>query len=155
MLDAAYAGGFSDDDWAHARGGLHLWTEVDGVLVSHAAVVPRRIDCAGWMFDAGYVEAVATAADHRGRGFGTAVMTRANDVIRGGFAIGVLSTSASDFYARIGWERWLGPTFVDTPNGRRATPDDDGGIMILRTPRSSPVNRDGPIVCEWRAGDVW
>jgi aminoglycoside 2'-N-acetyltransferase I len=45
---------------------------------------------------------------------------------------------------------------VITATGRERTPDDDDGIMILRTTRT-PAGLDpaGPIACEWRAGDVW
>ncbi len=41
-------------------------------------------------------------------------------------------------------------------NGTRlATPDDDGAILILRTPSTPPLDTSLPITCEWRSGDVW
>jgi aminoglycoside 2'-N-acetyltransferase I len=71
------------------------------------------------------------------------------------YALGALSTGTHAFYETLGWERWRGPTFVDSPRGRERTPDDDGDIMILRTPRSPGLDLDGDIVCDWRLGDVW
>ena len=69
--------------------------------------------------------------------------------------LGALSTGTHAFYKRLGWEEWRGPTFVDGPRGRERTPDDDGGIMILRTSSSPHLDLDGEIVCDWRRGDVW
>lgn len=155
LLDAAFPGDFSDDDWAHALGGVHVWIEVDGEPISHASVVTRRIECDGQVLDVGYVEAVATAAANRRCGYGSAVMARINTIIRDRFVIGLLSTGTHTFYERLGWQRWTGPTFVDAPDGRRATPGDDGDVMLLPTPRTPSLNLDGPIVCDWRAGDVW
>jgi aminoglycoside 2'-N-acetyltransferase I len=59
------------------------------------------------------------------------------------------------FYERLGWERWLGPTSVRTATGTERTPDDDGGIMILRTPASPGLDLTANIACDWRDGDVW
>jgi aminoglycoside 2'-N-acetyltransferase I len=52
-------------------------------------------------------------------------------------------------------ERWRGSTFVNSPSGAVRTPDDDGGVMILKTPRSPELDLDAAIVCDWRTGDVW
>jgi len=35
------------------------------------------------------------------------------------------------------------------------TPDEDGGILILRTLRTPSLDLDDSIVCDWRSGDVW
>ena len=58
-------------------------------------------------------------------------------------------------YARLGWERWRGPTFVRTAGGLVRTEDEDAGIMILRTPRTPALTRTESLSCEWRAGDAW
>jgi aminoglycoside 2'-N-acetyltransferase I len=160
LLDAAFDGDFSDDDWAHTIGGVHVWIARDSgsgsELISHGSVVPRTMTCDGHALRVGYVEAVATVADRRREGHGSAVMARLNEVIGERYDLGVLSTGTPEFYETIGWERWRGPTFVDTPDaGRQRTADDDGGVMILRTPRSPRVDLDGAIVCDWRPGDVW
>ena len=69
--------------------------------------------------------------------------------------LGALSTGTSEFYGRLGWEPWRGSTFVNGLHGLERTPDDDGGILILRTPRSPHLDLDGDIVTDWRAGDAW
>lgn len=155
MLEVAFEGDFTDDDWAHALGGHHVWlTDPQGVL-SHASLVGRRLVCGGRTLQVGYVEAVATASAHRRRGHGSLVMSRIGELVREQYELGALSTGAHAFFERLGWERWRGEAFVDGPRGRERTPDDDGGIMILRTPRSLDLDLDGVIVADWRAGDVW
>jgi aminoglycoside 2'-N-acetyltransferase I len=155
MLDAAYAGDFSSDDWRHALGGTHVWIENDGRVVAHAAVVRRRLECTGRRLSVGYVEAVATAVPYRRQGLATRVMQHVGALIAEQFDLGLLSTGESGFYARLGWEPWTGPSFVDAPGGRVATPDDDGGLMMLRTPRTPALDPGGAIVADWRSGDVW
>jgi aminoglycoside 2'-N-acetyltransferase I len=156
MLDVAYEGDFSDQDWQHLLGGTHVWlTGPDDAVVSHAALVERVLECSGQPLRVGYVEAVATAKAHRRAGYGTAVMHHIASFIHGRYPLGALSTGEANFYSALGWERWRGETFVNAPHGRVRTPDDDGGIMILRTLRSPALDLDGPIVCDWRPGDVW
>lgn len=44
LLDAAFAGDFSEDDWCHALGGYHVVALHDRQPVAHAAVVPRELE---------------------------------------------------------------------------------------------------------------
>ena len=155
LLDAAFEGNCSDDDWHHALGGVHVWLTDAGRVITHASVVTRTLVCSGEPLHVGYVEAVATVAGHRRRGYGAMVMKCVGELIAERYALGALSTGTHVFYERLGWERWRGPTFVDGPRGRERTADEDGGIMVLRTSRSSHLGLGGDIVCDWRAGDVW
>lgn len=159
LLWAAFAddgeGGFAEDDWQHALGGVHVIGEADGVIVAHASVVERDLRVAGRPLRTGYVEAVATLPGQQGRGHGTSVMREVNAIVRDGFELGALGTGSHAFYERLGWERWRGPSSVRTPEGERPTPDEDGYILVLRTPASPPLSLDDPISCEWRPGDVW
>lgn len=155
LLDMAFKGDFSDEDWNHAVGGVHVWLTGSRGVISHASLVERTLVCAGQTLHVGYVEAVATAAAHRRHGHGTTVMKHIGGLIRERCALGALSTGTHAFYEPLGWERWRGPTFVDGPRGRERTPDDDGGVMILRTSRSPRLDLEGDIVCDWRPGDVW
>jgi aminoglycoside 2'-N-acetyltransferase I len=82
-------------------------------------------------------------------------MREIGDIIRERYELGALSTPVPDFYTKLGWELWRGPTAVRSSEGVERTPDDDGGIMVLRTPSSPQLNLDDQIVCEWREGDVW
>jgi aminoglycoside 2'-N-acetyltransferase I len=146
---------FSDDDWQHALGGTHVVLDVDGEILAHASVVERRLQAAELVLRTGYVEAVATSPARQGEGFGTLVMEDIGAIIRAGFELGGLGTGAWHFYERLGWRVWPGPTLVRAPGGDRATPDDDGFVMVLLTPTTPPLDETGPISCEWRPGDVW
>lgn len=146
---------FTDDDWAHALGGVHVVLDVDGQIVCHAAVVERELHVAGHPLRTGYVEAVATAPARQGEGFGTLVMTKVNVIVRASFELGALGTGRHGFYERLGWVTWTGPTFVRTPGGAQRTPDEDGYILVLETPASPSLDLSAPISCEWRPGDVW
>jgi aminoglycoside 2'-N-acetyltransferase I len=146
---------FTDDDWAHAVGGTHFVLDLDGSIVAHASVVEREIQVAGRPLRTGYVEAVATAPEHQGAGFGSLVMADANTYISERFELGVLGTGRFHFYERLGWMRWAGPSSVRVDDGSHPTPDDDGYIMVLATPASPPLDPLAPISCEWRPGDVW
>jgi aminoglycoside 2'-N-acetyltransferase I len=82
-------------------------------------------------------------------------MAAATDHIRSTFELGALGTGRHAFYERLGWETWRGQAFVRTPEGETRTPDDEGYILVLRTPTSPPFDLDDPISCDWRPGDVW
>jgi aminoglycoside 2'-N-acetyltransferase I len=155
LLDAAFDGDFSEEDWGHALGGAHVWMTGSRGLIGHGSLVERTLVCDGRTLQVGYVEAVATAAAHRRKGHGAAIMRHIGGLIGQRYALGVLSTGTPAFYQPLGWERWRGQAFVDGPRGRERTPDDDGSVMILRTPRSPRLDLDGEIVCDWRSGDVW
>jgi aminoglycoside 2'-N-acetyltransferase I len=148
-------GDFSTDDIAHAMGGVHWLAEAGGRVIGHASVVPRRLEADGVPMATGYVEAVATHPDWRNRGVASRLMEAANAHIRETFEVGALSTGLHLVYARVGWERWRGPAFVRTEEGPLRTPEEDDGIMILRTPRTPPLAGTEALSCEWRAGDAW
>lgn len=146
---------FTEPDWQHAVGGVHFVLDLDGEILAHAAVVERGIHVGGRPARTGYVEAVATSVDHQGRGAGSALMTEVNAWIRDRYELGVLGTGRHHFYERLGWETWRGPSFVRTEAGLRRTVDEDGYILVLRTPSSPSFELTESISCEWREGDVW
>ena len=127
----------------------------DGPMVSHASVVERELHLAGRPFRTGYVEAVATAPDRQGEGFGTTVMRDVTAYVRETFELGALGTGEQGFYERLGWRIWAGPSSVRTDDGEQRTPDEDGYIMALLTPATIDVDPAAAISCEWRPGDVW
>ncbi len=155
LFDAAFGGDFTDHDWHHALGGVHVWVTGSHGLISHGSLVERTLVCSGETLRVGYVEAVATKESYRRQGYGARLMSRIGALIRARYALAALSTGTHAFYETLGWERWLGPTCVDGPSGRERTPADDGDVMILRTPRSPRLDLDGDIMCDWRVGDVW
>jgi aminoglycoside 2'-N-acetyltransferase I len=149
------AGDFDEDDWAHAMGGRHWLIELDGRVVSHAAVVERIVSAGGHALRTGYVEAVATLPGYEGRGLGSRVVAGATEHVRRRFELGALGTDRFTFYGRLGWQRWQGPTAVRTPSGELRTPQDDGYVMVLLTPSTPPLDTAATIACDWRPGDVW
>jgi aminoglycoside 2'-N-acetyltransferase I len=78
-------------------------------------------------------------------------------VIESGYELGALSdgTGIPGFYQRLGWETWQGPTFVDGPEGRVRTAEEDGSVLVLRTPATGELDLAAPLACDWRQGDVW
>jgi aminoglycoside 2'-N-acetyltransferase I len=159
LLDAAFWDEederFTEEDWQHSIGGIHVVLDVDGEIAAHASVVERELQVAGRPFRTGYVEAVATAPAHQRRGYGTQVMQAIDAEIRAVYELGALGTGEIAFYERLGWRVWRGPTSVRTRVGERRTPDEDGGIMVLLVPLTPAIELDAPISCEWRPGDVW
>ena len=155
MLDAAFEGDFSDDDWDHALGGRHVLVVDKQCIVAHAAVVERTLQLGADTVKAGYVEAVATHAAHRHQGHGSVVMKAVHRIVEADFEVGALCTGKHGFYERFGWVRWRGPTFVIEGNSRRRTPEEDDAIMVLPTSRTPAMDLSHAIVCDWRRGDVW
>jgi len=155
MLDEAFDGGFRDADWHHARGGWHFLVAEAGAPVAHAAVVERTLVLDDWEVRTAYVEAVATHADHRRRGHGSAVMRSVGAFVEAGYRLGGLSAGIPAFYERFGWQRWCGSTFVRQGDRLERTPEDDGTVMVLPTSTSAAFDRTGPIHCSWRPGEVW
>ena len=158
LFDETWQGddAFDDDDWAHALGGTHFLMEVDGTVRSHVSVVPRTLVTSGRVLRTGYVEAVATLERDRGRGYASELMRAATDLIDERYELGALGTGLFDFYARFGWERWRGATSVRIDDGELATPQEDGFVMVRRTPVTpADLDLDAPISCDWRPGDVW
>jgi aminoglycoside 2'-N-acetyltransferase I len=157
LLFAAFEGRFDEHDWDHTLGGVHVLAIEGGQLVAHGAVVPRVLTVADREVATGYVEGVATRADRRGRGLATRVMREVGRVVERDHQLGALSdgTRIPGFYQRLGWEAWQGPTFVAGPRGRERTADDDGSVLVLRTPATGALEVTAPIACDWRSGDVW
>ncbi|MBA3654299.1 MAG: GNAT family N-acetyltransferase [Actinobacteria bacterium] len=155
LVDVAFEGRFDDHDWEHAFGGIHVISEADGSVVAHASVVPRTLAAGDRLLAAGYVEAVATDPAHRNEGRASAAMREIAAVIAATCEVGALSTASPTFYERLGWERWQGETYVQGPEGRVRTADDDAGVMVLRTAATADVSLHAPLTCDWRAGDVW
>ncbi|OKH67142.1 aminoglycoside 2'-N-acetyltransferase [Mycobacterium sp. SWH-M1] len=157
MLTEAYDGEFSDTDWEHALGGMHAVICQRGAIVGHAAVVQRRLIHHDTALRCGYVEAVAVREDHRGQGLAHALMEAAEQVIRGAYVIGALSTSdlGRPLYSSRGWTPWPGTTSVLTPSGLMRTPDDDSSVFVLPVTSSVDLDAAGDLACDWRDGDVW
>ena len=155
LLDEAFEGRFSSEDWDHALGGWHVVVTDGEVPLAHAAVVPRVLEVGGRPLRAGYVEAVATDPGRHGEGLGSLAMTHIDRLVRREFHMGALSTARHSFYEHLGFERWRGPTFVRRGRVVVRTEEDDDGLMVLRFGPSFGLDLTAPISCEARPGDDW
>jgi aminoglycoside 2'-N-acetyltransferase I len=157
LVFEAFGGRFDVHDWEHTLGGVHVLAEEGGAVVAHGAVVPRVLVAGGRELRAGYVEGVATRGDRRGRGLATVVMAEAGRVVQEQYELGALAdgTGIPGFYQRLGWETWQGPTWVAGPKGLERTADEDGSVLVLRTAATEALDLTGPLVGDWRTGDVW
>jgi aminoglycoside 2'-N-acetyltransferase I len=155
MFTEAFAGDFTENDWEHALGGMHALICRHGAIIAHAAVVQRRMFYRGSALRCGYVEGVAVREDCRGQGLAHALLDGVEQVMRGAYQLGALSSSARarTLYAARGWLPWHGPTSVLAPTGPTRTPDDDGTIFVL--PVGISLDTSADLMCDWRAGDVW
>jgi aminoglycoside 2'-N-acetyltransferase I len=155
LLDEAFDGTFTDDDWDHTVGGHHAVVVDGGAPVAHAAVVGRILDVGGEVWRTGYVEGVATHPSRQGGGLGSLAMRAVMQVLRDRFDLGALSTERHTFYERLGWERWRGATWVRDGAQLTRTAEEDGGIMVWRFGASAGIDRSASLTCEVRAGDDW
>ena len=157
LVFGAFGGRFDEHDWEHTLGGTHVLAADGDEVVAHGAVVPRWLVAGERGLRSGYVEGVATREDRRGLGLGKLVMREVGRVVREEHELGALADGSRipGFYQGLGWETWRGPTFVATPEGPARTAEDDGGILVLRTPASPELDLGDRLVCDWRAGDVW
>jgi aminoglycoside 2'-N-acetyltransferase I len=155
MVTTAFAGDFTENDWEHALGGMHALIWRHGAIIAHAAVVQRRLLYRGDALRCGYVEGVAVREDCRGQGLVHALMDGCEQVIRGAYQLGSVSSSAlaRSVYTARGWLPWRGPTSVLAPTGPMRTPDDDGTVYVLPVEISLDTSAD--LMCDWREGDVW
>lgn len=155
LLAQAFGERFSEADWEHTLDGTHITVRESGVLVSHAAVVPRRLYVGDEVYSCGYVEAVATLPNWHRKGLASLALHEARKIIESKYAIGALSTSTKDYYRKSGWEDWHGPSYVIKNDAWIRSESEDNGIMVLRTESTFRLDLNLRIACEGRTGDSW
>ena len=149
-LEAAYdEGPWRPEHWDDLGPGPHLTIEdADGALLAHACIAWITVETDAVRLRAAYLEDVATRADVRGRGLGTALIDAADPLIRSGSEVGLLATGSLGFYARRGWIPWRGPLAVREPDGALTpTPEEQGSVMALLHDGTPPgIDLDAPLV---------
>ena len=146
------------DYWESIGPGVHVLAEdPEGGIVAHAAIVDRLLYPGQAVLRAGYVEAVAVSPEWQRRGLGTQVMEVIDRMIDERYQLGGLGTGSHDFYRRLGWVIWQGPTWIRERDGRlERSPDEDGDIMVRLTPTTAAdLDLASPIAVDWRPGEVW
>jgi aminoglycoside 2'-N-acetyltransferase I len=158
LCEAAYGEDFTRL-FEELTGSVHVLARDErGVLLSHAEWVTRWLQAGEHpVLRTAYVEAVATAPGQQGQGLATAVLRYMSDVLvmDSTWQLGALSPSDPAFYARLGWELWLGPLGIRRGDRVELTPSDEQ-VMIFRLP-ATPVAlvTSSPLTAEWRAGELW
>lgn len=130
----------------------HVLGYLGDELVSHALWISRPLTYNDTPLLSAYVEAVATEPRYQGRGYASSVLRALAGAIIA-YDLGALSPSDPAFYARLGWEEWRGPLAVITDGGVIPTPGED--VMILRLPKTPPLDVHGALAAPWRPGDIW
>ena len=152
LCTAAYEEDFADM-FVMLPGSHHVLAHLNGQLVSHAAWVTRWLQPEGMpVLRTAFVEAVATAPEHQGKGFASAVLRDLATRIKN-YELGALSPSDAAFYQRLGWELWRGPLGIRTEHGLKPTPGEEA--MILRLPKTPPLDLNRSMTAEWRVGELW
>lgn len=132
----------------------HVRGFYNGSLASHALWITRLLQAGNRpLLRTAYVEAVATDPAWRNRGFATAVMRRVAAEVQD-FDLAALSPFDVGYYARLSWEAWQGPLLIRTEDGLQASPEDEE-VMILRLPKTPPLDLTQPLSAEWREGELW
>ncbi|MFF4762517.1 GNAT family N-acetyltransferase [Streptomyces sp. NPDC001292] len=151
LLDDAFDGDFSDDDWDHTLGGLHVLAHDERGLAGHGAVVMRRVRYRGRWVRVGYVEGVAVRRDVRRAGIGGRVIAVLERVIARAYAFGALSATddGARLYETRGWRLWGGRICALGPEGLVRLREEEGAVYVW-----SAVEADGELVFDWRDGDV-
>ncbi|MEU4260015.1 GNAT family N-acetyltransferase [Streptomyces fradiae] len=158
LLQDAFEGDLSEEDWEHGLGGVHAYAEDrGGRIVAHGSVVMRRVVHAGRAHRVGYVEAVGVRADRRRQGLGTRVMAALEEVLDGAYDFGALSASDAGalLYRSRGWHLWNGRIEAYGPHGVvRMADEEDCTFLRPSAGRPLPAPEGGPLQFDWRDGDV-
>lgn len=142
--------------WERIGPAVHVFVREGARLVAHACFVERDLLVDGAELGCAYVEAVAVDPARQGGGLGSVVMRQLGDRIAAAFPLGALATASNAFYERLGWETWRGEIWLAEHGGRRRMPEQEGDIMILRTPTTpAGIDLDGTLVGSARAADPW
>ncbi|MFC9844665.1 GNAT family N-acetyltransferase [Streptomyces sp. NPDC060223] len=154
LLDDAFEGNFSDEDWDHGLGGVHALVRDERGLAAHGSVIQRRVLHRGRSLRVGYVEAVGVRSDVRRTGLGGRVMAELERVVDGAYGLGALSASDEGvaLYVARGWQRWPGRICTFGPDGVVRLPDEEGSTFVR--PVSATLDPAYELVFDWRDGEV-
>ncbi|MFE0423811.1 GNAT family N-acetyltransferase [Streptomyces sp. NPDC058953] len=153
LLDEAFEGDFSDEDFEHGLGGMHaLIHDPAGRLIAHGSVIMRRVLHGGRWFRVGYVEALGVRADRQRQGLGGRLMAALEPIVARAYDFGALSASAGGpvHYRSRGWRPWEGRIEGVGPEGIVRLADEEGSTFVWG---GIPAPEDA-LAFDWRDGDV-
>jgi aminoglycoside 2'-N-acetyltransferase I len=141
---------------------LFTWLPPDGLhvlayghrLIGHAVVTTRWLQPLGLpVLRTAYVDAVAVSPRQQGHGVGSSLMRRLASAV-GDYDVAGLETERVAFYESLGWEQWRGPLAGRSDDGLIPTPD-QRGVMVLRLPRTPPLDLDTQLTIEAHTTRIW
>ena len=154
LLSEAFEDDFSDEDWQHTYGGVRFLGHFDGHLISHGAVVPRKMQVDGASMLVGYVEGIAVSPGFQRKGFGSLLMEEITSYCKSDFRLSMLSTDEKVFYERQNWLDFQGNSYVLKDGVEIRSEDEDEGLMYLLGLHQF-TDYPRKVVCEARVGDAW
>jgi len=132
----------------------HVLGYYNDLLVCHALWVTRYLQAGtNPRMRTAYVEAVATEAKYRNRGFASSVMKYLVGEIQD-YELAALSPFSVEYYERLGWELWRGSLFIRTKDNLMPSLDGEE-VMIFRLPKTPVLDLSAPLSAEWREGELW
>ncbi|MBZ9638362.1 GNAT family N-acetyltransferase [Streptomyces sp. PSKA30] len=155
LLDAAFDGDFTDDDWEHGLGGMHALVHDDAGLAAHGAVIMRRVRHRDRWLRVGYVENVGVRPDVRRTGLASRVMAALERIVDRAYDLGALSASdeGARLYEARGWQVWGGRICALGPDGVVHLPEEEGSTYV-RPALAGPLDPAHELLFDWRDGDV-
>ena len=154
LLQSAFEGDFSAEDWDHSLGGSRFLGYLDSELIAHGVIVTRRIWLNEIEYQVGYLEAIAVLPKYQRHGYGSKLLTRLTEYAKANYSVSMLSTDEKEFYRRFGWLDFSGESYVLTNGELVRSADEDAGLMWLPGANSDLVELT-KAVCEARSGDAW
>ena len=151
--------GFNDDEFLklfdyYRPEGIRILAYRGEEMIGHAVISTRWMQPEGFpILRSAYMDEVAVVRTAQRKGVGQALMQRAASLM-GDYEMGGLETGVPEFYATLGWELWRGPLAGRGDQGLIPTPD-QRGIMILRLPKTPPLNLDGLLTIEDQKARIW
>jgi len=154
LLELAYDGDFSVEDWEHTLGGQYFIDFLDDTIIAHGSVVSRNMFINGGALTVGYVEAVAVLPSYWQQGFGTQLMKQITQFCYNNYELSMLSTDEKQFYEKLGWQQFQGESFVRNGESEVRTVEEDDGLMLLFG-KNGGLSEIWRAVCQPRSGDDW
>ena len=150
--------------FAAYKADVQVLARAGSVLVGHVMIVTHWLQVGnGALLRTAYIELVATAQEYRNQGIGTRMMQKlAQYATECDYDLAALCPADTGLFNNLGWEYWRGPLSI-RPNvlpGTKETPallpTPEERVMILRLPKTPPLNLNHRLSAEWRGGgELW
>ena len=154
---------FGEDPWsqyAFMQQAVHACLLDGQDIVAHTLYTTRQLTLDQHpSFKTAYVEYVTTTQARRGQGLASRLLTEMlQQLAAQGFELAALAADDSKFYARLGWQAWLGALQIRQQVQLLHTPDDEIMLYPL-TPACSQLlqqaSANSTITADWREGELW